>query len=270
MPSREGGDRELCEATSDDGAPLTTPEDAHRALLDRLHAGGRLSGARLLLLVLLTIGLAGALMGVPRWMIVLAGVVGFVMIALAGNAERPREVLLLYDFEADDAGRRHQRVLEVFQKTMKCSRKEFVREGPLEGGFRPVSATPITSYVSCRAPRFETNVPMPVLRSAWRSIYLLPDGVLAFDDHERTEALVPYRDLIVEYGQSPVVEVSPPDDAALIYPPSGPGEIAVPVYDWIRLATRHRVIALMQLSKRGTAVAFAEALEGAGAKLLRA
>jgi len=267
----ESGDRELRNATSgEEVAIAVTPEEAHRALLDRSRRGFRFSPAHVLILVLMTAAVACALSGAPRSEVALVWGLAFVAIPLAGDIRRSTNLLLLYDFEPGQASQTHQRMLDVFQETMKSSRKEFVREGPRKDGFRPISGAAVTSNVSHQAPGIETNVAMPVLRSESRSIYLLPDCVLAFDDGERTPELIPYRDLIVEFGQSPVVEASPPDDAAVLYRANGSGGMSVAVYDWIRLATPAHDIALIQLSRPGTAVAFAEALEGAGAKLSRA
>ena len=202
--------------------------------------------------------------------ILLLTALALLAIGLAADGSRNRALVLFYDFEAGDAASAYQRVLDVFRETMTCSRKELVREGPLEGDFQSIRATSVTADLSSTAPGIETNVTMAVLQSAWRSIYLLPDCILTVDDRQQSVSLVPYRELIIESGQSPVIETSPPDDATVLSSSDEGSDVGVTVYDWIRLATPGHDIALIQLSKAGSAIAFAEALEGAGAKLVRA
>src|SRR5262249_51584776 len=158
-------------------------------------------------------------------------------------------LVVFYDLESSRARQIFERILDGFRALRDSSRTELVDSGPVSGEFQPIRATSVSLTLSSRPPGLETNVATPLFSADFRSIYLLPDAVLAFEGRERRATLVLYRDLVIETGRSPVVEAVPANDAILVYDAGSRRDVSVVMYDWLRLAGPKGEIATIQLSK---------------------
>lgn len=153
------------------------------------------------------------------WIVFLLAVGAFIVTARWES--KRRTVVLDYDFE--DNGERFQKTISAFNALASNSKVWLLINSrgvnDIHDWKRNAGASNLISRTEAlvgegKPPWVETNIDVPVIKTRGQSLYMMPDGILVYDN--KGVGFVEYDDIRVDTNMTRFIEQSPPHDAKVV------------------------------------------------------
>ncbi len=154
---------------------------------------------------------------------IIVGILGVSLFIITARWEtKRRTVQLVYAFE-DEQGCHFKEIIDGFNNLVLCknvwalidSREiNTAHEAKQHAGASNVINRSPVQLGEGKPPWVETNIDVPIMKTRGQTLYMMPDGILVYDD--TGVGFVDYNDLTVDANTTRFIEENPPSDAKIV------------------------------------------------------